>query len=74
MTYCLGLLATKLIKVKITTEIPSCTSLIHGVLKSLLWEIHNILSHDQDTIQAEKGCAEMCDLHMAAFMFLKVIG
>ncbi len=29
-----------------------------------------LLSHDQNTIHAEKGCAEMYDLHMAALMFL----
>ena len=28
------------------------------------------LSHDQDTIHAEKGCAEMCDFCMATLMFL----
>ncbi len=28
------------------------------------------LSHDQDTIHAEKGCGEMCDICMAALMFL----
>ncbi len=27
------------------------------------------LSHDQDTIHAEKGCAEMRDFCMAALMF-----
>ena len=26
------------------------------------------VSHDQDTIHAEKGCAEMCDFYMAALM------
>ena len=28
------------------------------------------LSHDQDTSDAEKRCAEMCDLRMAALMFI----
>ena len=28
------------------------------------------LSHDQDTIHAENGCAEMCDFCLAALMFL----
>ena len=28
------------------------------------------LSHDQDTIHAEKGCVEMRDSHMAALMYL----
>ena len=27
-----------------------------------------ILSHDQDTIHAKKGCVEMCDFRMAALM------
>ena len=29
-----------------------------------------MLSHDQDTIHAEKECAEMCDFCMAAMVFL----
>ncbi len=29
-----------------------------------------MLSHGQDTIHVEKGCAEMCDFHMIAIMFL----
>ena len=32
--------------------------------------LSGFLSHGQDTIHAEKGCAEMCDFHMAALMFL----
>ena len=28
------------------------------------------LSHDQDTIHAERGCVEMCNFCMAALMFL----
>ena len=28
-----------------------------------------ILSHDQDTVHAEKVCVEMCDFYMAALMF-----
>ena len=38
------------------------------------WDIVNwfpyFLSHDQDTVHAEKVCAEICDFCMAALMFL----
>ena len=30
----------------------------------------NVLFHDQGTIHAEKGCAELCNFYMAALMFL----
>ena len=33
-------------------------------------EKYAFLSHDRDTIHAEKGCAEMCKFRMAALLFL----
>ncbi len=40
---------------------------------TVAWIVHvffNTLSHDRDTIHAEKRCAEMHDFHMAILMFL----
>ena len=45
--------------------------LLLKVAKRVMVTFHLIiLSHDQDTVHAEKGCAEMCDFHVAALMFL----
>ncbi len=44
---------------------PNCSPFAEGAVY-----VSYPLSHDQDTIIAEKGCAEMHDFHMAALMFL----
>ena len=39
--------------------------------KTLRWSVKTcLLSHDQDTIHAENGCAEIHDLYLTALMFL----
>ena len=44
----------------------------HGIFTRLYSQTINQrpLSHDQDTVHAENGCAEMCHFCMVAFMFL----
>ena len=44
-----------------------CHSVIHSVMANMKYLV---LSHDPDTIHAEKGSAKMCDFCMAAVMFL----